>query len=54
MDHRDSLHMDTDVLVVGGGAAGVAAAVTAARECKSGCVRRVRSPALARLPTRTW
>ena len=32
MDHRDSLHMDTDVLVVGGGAAGVAAAVTAARQ----------------------
>ena len=32
MDHRDPLHMDTDVLVVGGGAAGVAAAVTAARQ----------------------
>jgi FAD dependent oxidoreductase len=32
MDHRDSLQIDSDVLVVGGGAAGVAAAVTAARQ----------------------
>src|SRR5215813_5953801 len=32
MDQRNSLQMDTDVLVVGGGAAGVAAAVTAARQ----------------------
>lgn len=31
MDCRESLRLDTDVLVVGGGAAGVAAAVTAAR-----------------------
>jgi glycine/D-amino acid oxidase-like deaminating enzyme len=32
MDRRDSSTLDTDVLVVGGGAAGVAAAVTAARQ----------------------
>lgn len=32
MDRRDSSALDTDVLVVGGGAAGVAAAVTAARQ----------------------
>src|SRR5579863_8411682 len=31
MDHRSELKFDCDVLVVGGGAAGVAAAVTAAR-----------------------
>lgn len=32
MDRRDSLRLDTDILVVGGGAAGLAAAVTAARQ----------------------
>ncbi len=32
MDRRDPLALETDVLVVGGGAAGVAAAVTAARQ----------------------
>src|SRR5215218_532275 len=32
VDRRDSSALDTDVLVVGGGAAGVAAAVTAARQ----------------------
>ena len=32
MDARARLRLDTDVLVVGGGAAGVAAAVTAARQ----------------------
>jgi hypothetical protein len=32
VDQRESLAFDTDVLVVGGGAAGVAAAVTAARQ----------------------
>src|SRR4051812_31256176 len=31
-DRRDPLSLDTDILVVGGGAAGVAAAVTAARQ----------------------
>jgi glycine/D-amino acid oxidase-like deaminating enzyme len=32
VDHRDPVRLDADVLVVGGGAAGVAAAVTAARQ----------------------
>jgi hypothetical protein len=32
IDHRTALRLDTDVLVCGGGAAGVAAAVTAARQ----------------------
>jgi alkyl hydroperoxide reductase subunit AhpF len=32
LDRRESLALYTDVLVVGGGAAGVAAAVTAARQ----------------------
>lgn len=32
MDIRDKLRLDTDVLVAGGGAAGVAAAITAARQ----------------------
>jgi glycine/D-amino acid oxidase-like deaminating enzyme len=32
LDHRENFVLDTDVLVVGGGAAGVAAAVTAARQ----------------------
>ena len=41
IDHRPTLHLETDVLVVGGGAAGVATAVTAARRgCRVTLVER--------------
>ena len=41
IDHRPTLHLETDVLVVGGGAAGVATAVTAARRgCRVMLVER--------------